>query len=57
MLNYLIFTGTLYDTVAGVPSTIDVHLRDRFNNRLEQGNDLLEHVNIAVGGNLILVCR
>lgn len=42
--------GTLYDTTAGVPSSVGVHLRDYFHNSLQSGGYSLEIVLLGVAG-------
>jgi len=42
--------GTLYDTTAGVPSSVGVHLRDYFHNSLQSGGYSLEIALLGVAG-------
>lgn len=49
-LSSLSFSGTLYDTVAGVPSIVNLHLRDSFGNLLQSGGLNAELALLGVGG-------
>lgn len=42
--------GVLYDTVAGLPTFINIHLRDKDNNQLESGGHEMEMVALGVAG-------
>jgi hypothetical protein len=42
--------GTLYDNVAGVPTTVSLQLRDYYRNKLNAGGRNLELALLGVGG-------
>jgi hypothetical protein len=43
-------SGTLYDNIAGIPTTVDIQLRDYFRNLIRVGGRNLELALIGVGG-------
>lgn len=45
-------SGTLYDNIAGIPTTVDVQLRDYFRNLIRVGGRNIEVSLIGVGGNV-----
>jgi hypothetical protein len=48
-------SGTLYDNVAGVPTTVSLQLRDYFNNKLITGGRYIELALLGVGGELVVI--